>query len=187
MSDAFLGEIRLFAGNYAPRDWAFCDGTALPINGNEALFSLIGNTYGGTAGQTFGLPDLRGRAVVGQGQGSGLTPRVTGQTMGSETTTLTADNTPSHAHSFTASALQATDAEPGDTLNNNDRTYGVFVKAGAITGLYSTSTAAATMVQLNALTVSSTGTPPPPAHANMMPSLPLNYIICMSGLYPTRY
>src|SRR6185437_6177161 len=82
MSDWYLGEVRLFAGSYAPDGWHLCDGSTLPVNGNEALFSLIGTTYGGNGATTFGLPDLRGRLPVGQGQGPGLTARTIGQTQG---------------------------------------------------------------------------------------------------------
>ena len=82
MSEAFLGEIRMFAGNYAPQDWAICDGSLLQVQSFEALFVVLGTTYGGNGVTTFGLPDYRGRVPVGQGTGTGLTPRTLGQTMG---------------------------------------------------------------------------------------------------------
>jgi microcystin-dependent protein len=105
--EPFVGEISLFAGNFAPRGWAFCDGQLLPVNQNDALFSLLGTTYGGDGRTTFGLPDYRGRAAVGYGTGLGLSPWSLGQMAGSEQTTLSTAQLPSHAHDFDPSVVPA--------------------------------------------------------------------------------
>ncbi len=98
MSDPFIGQIQTFGFNFAPRGWARCDGQLLPISSNSALFSLLGTTYGGDGRTTFGLPDLRGRAALHQGQGPGLSNRNLGQRAGAENTTLTVNQMPSHNH-----------------------------------------------------------------------------------------
>ena len=108
MSDPFIAQITLFAGNFAPRAWAFCDGQLLPINSNTALFSLIGTIYGGDGRTTFALPDLRGRAAMHAGRGPGLTQRNLGSSGGQESVVLTAGQLPPHSHT-----LNATNA-PGD-------------------------------------------------------------------------
>ena len=113
--DGFIGEIRMFAGNYAPQNWALCDGSQLPISGNEALFSLIGTSYGGDGISTFALPDLRGRIPICQGQGNGLTPRVLGQSFGAEGVALGLSEMPSHTHALSAGA-QASAASPQGNL-----------------------------------------------------------------------
>lgn len=100
--DPFIGEIAWVAFNFPPRGWAFCDGQLLPIAGNEALFSLLGTTYGGDGRTTFALPDARGRAIVHAGNGPGLTPRTWGSRFGTETETLTVPQMPAHVHSITA-------------------------------------------------------------------------------------
>lgn len=99
-TNPFLGEIRLFAGNFAPVGWALCDGSLLPISQNAALFSLLGTTYGGDGKTTFALPDLRGRAPIGMGNGIGLTPRLEGSTGGLEQATLSITQLPSHTHTI---------------------------------------------------------------------------------------
>ena len=101
MSEPFIGQIQPFAFNFAPRNWALCDGQLLPISQNTALFSLIGTTYGGDGRTTFGLPDLRGRVPIHQGHGPGLSSYVIGQTGGSATNTLTQAQMPSHTHTAT--------------------------------------------------------------------------------------
>ena len=98
MSEPFIGEIRIFGFNFAPRGWALCDGQLLPISQNSALFSLLGTIYGGDGRTTFALPDLRGRAALHEGTGPGLSPRQLGQRSGSETNTLTVNQLPPHTH-----------------------------------------------------------------------------------------
>ena len=101
MSEPFVGEIRMFAGNFAPRNWAFCDGQLLSISQNDALFSLFGTIYGGDGRTTFGLPDLRGRTAVHPGTGPGLSNRRWGEKGGTETTTMTINQMPVHHHVIT--------------------------------------------------------------------------------------
>src|SRR5512143_3908889 len=98
MSNPFIGEIRMFGGNFAPAGWAFCDGSLLPISENDALFTLIGTTYGGDGQTTFALPDLRGRLPVHMGTGAGLSSFVIGEAGGVETVTLTTSQMPGHSH-----------------------------------------------------------------------------------------
>lgn len=109
MSDPFVGEIRMFAGNFSPRGWAFCDGTLLAISQNDALFSLIGTTYGGDGRTTMALPNLMGRSAMHPGRGSGLTSRRLGEKTGSTTVTLAEAKIPSHNHTFNGAS-----ASPGD-------------------------------------------------------------------------
>ncbi|MDF1642497.1 phage tail protein, partial [Thalassolituus oleivorans] len=103
MSEPFVGEIRMFAGNFAPRGWAFCDGQLMAVSQNDALFSLLGTVYGGDGRTTFGLPDMRGRLPVHQGQGPGLSLRRLGARYGEENVTLTVNEIPPHSHGFMAS------------------------------------------------------------------------------------
>src|SRR3569623_1528496 len=114
--DNFLGEIRMFAGNYAPEDWHFCDGSTLQINQFDALYALLGTTYGGDGRVTFGLPDLRGRAPVHKGTGTGLPPVTLGQKGGSETVSLPAANLPPHTHPLNAVNAPATTNTPGNGM-----------------------------------------------------------------------
>ncbi|HEX9595556.1 MAG TPA: tail fiber protein [Anaerolineales bacterium] len=105
--ESFIGSIILFAGNFAPRDWAFCQGQLLSIAQNTALFSILGTTYGGNGQTTFALPDLRGRAPIGVGQGPGLSNITLGEQSGSENVTLLATNMPPHTHDYIPAASQA--------------------------------------------------------------------------------
>lgn len=189
MSEAFVGEIRMFAGNYAPENWAFCDGSLLPISNFQVLYSLLGTLYGGNGSTNFGLPDYRGRLPVGQGTGTGLTPRTLTQKFGVETVTMRPENTAPHTHGFMVSAQDATSAIPSPAATPNSMTFGKFPGAGIITGLYSAGTGTSVAVAMNpkfldsALTPSGGTTTP---HSNLMGSLAINYIICLVGLYPTR-
>src|SRR5215207_9632471 len=106
MSEPFIGEIRMFGGNFAPRGWAFCEGQLLSIAQNTALFSILGTTYGGNGTTTFALPDLRGRVPIQPGQGPGLSPYTLGQMSGQENVTLLITNIPAHTHTLGASGGQ---------------------------------------------------------------------------------
>ncbi|MCF4100075.1 tail fiber protein [Gillisia sp. M10.2A] len=164
--EPFLGEVILFAGNFAPRDWALCNGQLLAISQNSALFSILGTTYGGDGRTTFALPDLRGRAPIHAGRGAGLSDRILGSRSGAEITTLTALNLPSHNHSISA-------AEEGNTDVPNDNYI-----AGAGLNSYSTVTDTASK---------STGnTGNSQAFNNMPPYLVMNYIIALQGIFPSR-
>lgn len=181
MSECFLGEIRIFAGPYVPQDWAACDGTSLSLSQNQALFALIATTYGGNGVTTFNLPDYRGRTPIGQGQGTGLSNRVLGQSGGTEAVTLTQDNTPAHSHSFYASTVAATSSTAAGNLfaqNTGASVNGPYTAdtAGTIGQLYTT------FIQ-NTLGSMGGGALP---HANMMPFIALGYIIAMNGMYPSR-
>ncbi|MBU2871896.1 tail fiber protein [Colwellia sp. E2M01] len=176
MSEAFLGEIRMFAGNFAPRQWAFCDGQILAISQNDALFSLLGTTYGGDGITLFALPDMRGRLPVHQGTGPGLTNKFIGAHYGSERVTLTSEQMPTHKHEFKATVNTATASDPTNS-----------VLAAQIDGdmsYYSSTTPPATTQLLSQNTVSSVGGGQ--SHSNLMPSLCLNFIIAMFGTYPSR-
>ena len=162
--EGFIGEVRMFAGNFAPRGWAFCDGQLLAISSNSALFSILGTTYGGDGRTTFALPDLRGRVAVGVGQGPGLSQRWQGQKFGSETNTLTTMNLPAHNHSVNIKA---------NAGGNN-------VPSNSIISVDGKSTKAVT----NSKVINSTGVGQP--INNMQPSLGIRYIICLQGIYPSR-
>ncbi len=173
MSEPFLAEIRIFAGNFAPRGWAFCNGQLLPIAQNTALFSLIGTTYGGDGRTTTALPNLKGRAPMHPGRGPGLTARRLGQRGGVETVTLTEAQIPNHRHSMTA------ETEVGSSLNpaNNSlaRSSGAFSYQQDSTN---------NIVQLDSRSLPNAGGSL--AHNNVQPFLVMNFIIALVGLYPSR-
>lgn len=173
MSEPFVGEIRIFAGNYAPRNWAFCQGQLMSIGEFDALFSLLGNIYGGDGRTTFGLPDLRGRVPVHQGTGPGLTPRIAGNLYGNEEVTLQVEQLPRHSH-----AIQAAGAADSATPQGNLPGDGSVSSSKA----YSPSAQTPATMAADMLEVSGDGLP----HNNIMPSLAVNYIISLMGIYPTR-
>lgn len=173
--DPYIGDIRIFAGNYAPKGWMLCNGALLDISNYSTLFTIIGTTYGGDGMSTFSLPDLRGRLPVGFGTGVGLTPRVIGQTFGSESVTLLTTQIPPHAHDLLANTAEATTSSPtGNVFAAN--TTDVFYAE-----LPSTGPQPQTM---NVASVQSTGGTQP--HDNIMPSTAMNYIICVEGIFPSR-
>ncbi len=174
MSEPFIAEIRIFAGNFAPRSWAFCDGQLLPVAQNTALFSLIGTTYGGDGRTTTALPNLQGRAPMHPGRGPGLTARRLGEKVGVETVTLNEAQIPSHNHT---ARVSGTPAQPGAPTNTSSFTRS---SAGAA---YQTDTTA-NLVDLASETLSTTGGGQ--VHTNVQPYLTLNYIIALQGLYPSR-
>ena len=170
-SDPFIGEVQWFAGNFAPRGWAKCDGQLLPINQYQSLYSLLGTNYGGDGRTTFGLPDVRGRVLIHEGSGPGLTPRQLGSRSGTETETLTANEMPVHTHSLQASSGAATAVTP----TNN-----VLASPGR-TRLYDSGSANVNM-NANAILPSGSGQ----AHNNMQPYTTLNCIIALQGIFPPR-
>ena len=165
MASPYLAQISIFAGNFAPRGWAFCNGQILSIAQNSALFSLLGTTYGGNGQTTFALPDLRGRVPIHAGQGPGLSPYNLGQVSGAETTTLLATNLPAHNHGISASSGAQTTNRP----NNG------YLAAG---NRYATSPNA-TMAP-----TATTGAGQP--FNNVQPYLTLNFIIAIEGIFPSR-
>jgi microcystin-dependent protein len=170
MANPYVGEIRLFAGNFAPLGWAFCDGSIVPISEFETLFNLIGTTYGGDGQETFALPDLRGRVPVHQGNGPGLPSVQIGETQGREEVTLSTAQIPAHRHPVTATSSAA---------NPSAGPRGVLASASA--AMYGSTVAPATLMAAGA--VSSTGGSQP--HDNMAPSLGLNFIISLFGIFPS--
>jgi microcystin-dependent protein len=174
MSEPFIAEIRIFAGNFAPRSWAFCDGQLLPVSQNTALFSLIGTTYGGDGRTTTALPNLQGRAPMHPGRGPSLTDRRLGQRGGSENVTLSEAQLPNHTHSGIASLDMSSTATPSDTTTLGDTGFD---------NLYQTATGT-NLVDLAPEALPNTGGGA--AHQNMQPYLTLNFIIALQGLYPSR-
>ena len=172
MSEPFIAEIRIFAGNFAPRSWAFCNGQLLPIAQNTALFSLIGTTYGGDGRSTTALPNLQGRAPMHPGRGPGLTSRRLGQRGGSEMVTLSEAQMPNHTHSLTA-ALQL--GETGTPSTNTSLAFSRGANA------YHDGTPDVSMADQALPNVG--GSQP---HNNMQPYLTMNFIIALQGLYPSR-
>ncbi|QIG39692.1 phage tail protein [Microbacterium sp. 4R-513] len=167
--DPFIGEIRCFGFNFAPRGWALCNGQLLSISQNTALFSLLGTMYGGNGQTTFGLPDLRGRTSLGFGQGPGLTNRTQGELAGSEAVTLTAGALPPHGHTVAASAT-ATTKNPSGSLP-------------AVTGAGS-SYGTTTDLTMSPSMIGGGGSAQP--HDNMQPYLVLNWCIALEGVFPSR-
>lgn len=167
MSTPFLGEVRPFGFNFAPSGWAFCDGQLLSIDQNNALFAILGTTYGGDGRTTFGLPDLRGRTAVHPGSEVQL-----GETAGVETVTLNADQLPAHGHAVMASADLVTVASPANAVMGAKGRGGVDVYA-----------AAGNLTPLRSGTVEATGGGQ--AHDNLQPSLVVNFCIALEGVFPS--
>lgn len=177
MSDPFVAEIRIFAGNFAPTGWATCDGQILPISQNTALFSLLGTFYGGNGQSTFALPNLQDSVPVGQGNGAGLSQRFLGEQSGSETVTLLQSEIPAHVHVMTAHAADNADAQSPNPQR---------VIARSNNGPFAyQQNSSANLAQLNpvqALSIAGSSFP----HNNMQPFLTLCYIIAMQGVFPPR-
>jgi microcystin-dependent protein len=199
--EPFIGQIIMFAGNFAPRDWAFCDGQLLQISENQSLYSILGTTYGGDGRTTFGLPDFRGRVPIGQGQGNGLTSRIMGEQIGIEDITLSTAQMPIHSHaaettisgSSVTAKLKASSAEGTTNVPLNN-----YLAKPSNIGLQSINmydssadiemASDAIEIDLSAVTANTTtdDTGGNSAHNNIQPSLVMNYIICVNGVYPSR-
>lgn len=180
MSDCFLGEIRLFAGNYNPENWVMCNGQTLDLNQYQALYSLIGVTYGGNGVTTFNIPDLRGRLPIGQGQGTGLTNRVLAQTGGEENHTIVEAEMTAHTHPVYATASLATSQTAAPTM-----VYGQVTPTAAQYGLYNaTLPPTTTLTQFDTRAVGYSGGSQP--HGNVMTTTAISFIMAMLGNYPTR-
>jgi len=174
--DPFLGEIRIFAGNFAPTGWALCDGSLLQISQNTALFSVVGTLYGGNGTTTFALPDLRGRVVLGFGQGPGLNMYTQGQTGGVESETLTGAQMPAHSHSVAASETSTTNDPKGAVPAKNSGP-----QPGSASHVYA---AASDGTAMNAAMIGQAGGSQP---INVLqPYLVINYIIALQGIFPSR-
>jgi len=173
MSEPFVGEIRMFGGNYAPRGWALCDGQLLAVAQNDALFSLLGTIYGGDGRTTFALPDLRGRLPVHFGQGPGLSNRPIGSKAGMENVTLTAATMPAHEHAVMGTS---------NTGSSNNPTGKVL--ATAPVNAYGNNAPDPTNARFATNAVGNSGGGN--AHGNIMPCLAVNFIIALFGIYPPR-
>ncbi len=171
--EGYIGEIRLFAGNFAPRNWAVCAGQLLAIASNTALFSILGTTYGGDGRTTFALPDIRSRVPVGPGRGPGLSDYRIGEKKGSEDVTLLVSEIPTHTHLF-----QATN-EPANQLTATNHIMGS-EPAGA-TAFYVNENPS---TEMSPLAIANTGGSQP--HENRQPFLAMYYIICQFGIFPSR-
>lgn len=174
MSEPFIAEIRIFAGNFAPRSWAFCDGQLLPIAQNNALFSLIGTTYGGDGRTTTALPDLQGRAPMHPGRGPGLTDRRLGQKVGVEHVSLTEAQIPSHNHA----AHPVMEGKDGEMFAPGANT--TLAKNGDV----KTFADPKSLVSFSPKATTAIGGNQP--HNNIQPYLALNFIIALQGLFPSR-
>lgn len=176
MADPFIAEIRIFAGTFAPRGWAFCDGQLLPIAQNTALFSLVGTTYGGDGRTTFAVPDLKGRVPMQWGTGPGLTPRVLGEWGGTPFVTLVEAEIPSHTHTLRAkSAFGTSDSPTNRALARED--------VGVRDFIYQKNSTS-NLVDMAFEALASTGGTQ--AHENRQPFLALYFIIALVGDYPSR-
>lgn len=165
MSEPFMSEIKIISWNYAPRGWAFCNGQFMPINQNQALFSLLGTTYGGNGQTTFALPNLQGRVPIHMGNG-----HILGEAAGSSSVTVNIQQLPAHTHTMMATA----NAAAGDDATSN-----VLARAGL--NMYGTPAGAAAM---GPASISNVGGSQP--HNNMMPYLALNFIIALQGIFPSQ-
>lgn len=179
-----IGEVRMFGGNFAPRAWALCDGQLLPINQNQALFSIIGTIYGGDGRTTFALPDIRGRCVIGPGNGPGLSSRREGQKGGTETNTMTSSEMPSHNHSARLKAASVASSGSPQNLEfapASGRTLAT-PPAGVSIGMYADTSDA--NANNDAVTFGNTGGQQ--TINDMMPYQAVNYVICLQGVFPSR-
>lgn len=169
--DPLLGQISMFAGNFAPRGWALCDGQLLAISSNTALFSLLGTTYGGDGRTTFALPDLRGRAPIHEGQGPGLSDKRLGQRGGAEQVILQVSNLPSHTHSLNASTATGTSNVPTGNVH-------------ADTSVFDKEYATTANTAMSGTAIGNTGGNIPVSI--VQPYLTINYIIALQGTFPSR-
>jgi microcystin-dependent protein len=171
MSEPFVGEIRMFGFQFAPRNWAICQGQLMAIAQNDALFALIGTTYGGDGQATFGLPDFRGRIPIHQGTGPGLSNYPIGQNSGSENVTVTVQQIPSHSHNMYASTSGVRTTSPAnDYLGSGEA------------DIYNRNTTAS-QTSLNSAIGNAGGSQP---HNNIQPALCVNFCISLFGVFPTR-
>lgn len=177
LADAYIGEIRIFSGNFAPKGWALCNGQLMSINQNTALFSILGVQYGGDGKSTFALPNLMGSAVIHQGSGTGLTPRTVGEKVGDATVTLNQTGIPAHTH--TPQGIVAT----GNQTSPKDAYWAQAAKpipTAPQPPLYNN----APSTDMTPMAVGVTGSSQP--HNNMQPFITQTFIICLQGEFPSR-
>ncbi|HEY8189011.1 MAG TPA: tail fiber protein [Pyrinomonadaceae bacterium] len=172
MGEPYIGEIRMFAGNFAPAGWALCQGQLMAISENDALFTLIGTTYGGDGQETFALPDLQSRVPMHAGQGPGISQNYTlGEKAGVESVTLTTQQIPIHNHSFLASISAASSTDPTNQVIAQSSQIHLFTEDVA-------------NKQMNANSLTPVGGSQP--HDNIQPYLAINFIISLFGVFPTQ-
>ena len=176
--EGIIGYTTIFAGNFAPKNWAFCQGQIINIASNTALFSILGTVYGGNGTTTFALPDLRGRTIVGVGQGPGTNNYDLGQTNGAEINTISAQQMPAHVHPLTVKITPVASNDAGTATPVN----GVY--GNGTTNLYNTNADATFKPYAAALTMQPIGSGS--AFSTLHPVLGLNYIICLNGIFPSR-
>jgi microcystin-dependent protein len=181
MSDQFLAEIRIFPFNFAPIQWAFCNGQILPLSQHSALFSLIGTYYGGDGRSNFALPNLQGNVPVAAGQGSGLSLYNIGEEGGSQNVTLLDTQNPSHNHLVNASGKNANSLDPSGNVYAKGL-YEVSQNNKGPVNTYTTTAPGATALNPAAIGVAGGNQP----HNNMMPYLTLNFCIALQGIFPPR-
>jgi microcystin-dependent protein len=179
--EGYIGEIRMFAGNFNPRNWAFCQGQLLAISTNTALFSILGTTYGGNGATTFALPDFRGRIGRGVGQGPGLSNISLGEQSGQVSRTLITSEMPAHTHTMSV-APAATHGGWSDSPGNSNSPVGRYHAIVPGTNAYST-TADTQLAPYN-ISMGNTGGSQP--FTTQPPYLALNFIICLQGIFPSR-
>jgi microcystin-dependent protein len=180
MSNPFVGEIRCFGFNFAPKGWAMCNGQIMAISQNTALFSLLGTTYGGNGTSTFALPNLQSRVPVGQGQGPGLSDYIIGEMDGVESVTINGNEMPAHNHSLFGTTLSANDKRP-----KSGAAFATSTKSGPVSPGDNYYAAPGTITPLNAATVQPLiggGLP----HSNLQPYLTFNFCIALQGIFPAR-
>ncbi len=185
MSEPYLGQIEAFPFNFAPRGWQPCQGQLLAISQNQALFALLGTTYGGNGTTNFALPDLRGRVAMGQGDGAGLTSRSIGQQVGEENHTILITETPAHTHAINT----APNAPTGSNVDTPSSTVVLATATGTqgsntlvVNPYITTPPAPDTAMAPSAIAPNSGGQP----HSNMMPFLAMQFCIAMTGIFPSR-
>jgi microcystin-dependent protein len=179
MTEAMIGEIRMWAGNFAPKNWSFCNGQIISIASNTALFSILGTTYGGNGTTTFALPDLQGRVALSSGAGPGLTNRSLGEVGGEETVVILTSEMPAHTHSGVTLPCDSNfvDSDKGTPVNN------AFAGTDPNSGgraMY----ASASNAFMGATLTDPAGQSNP--HSNIQPSLAVSFIICLRGVFPAR-
>lgn len=170
MAQPYVGEIRMFAGNFAPAGWMFCEGQLLPISENETLFQLIGTTYGGDGQSTFRLPDLRSRVPIHQGTGPGGSTYIIGEMAGVERVTLTTQQIPSHSHPLLVSTAVANNSNPAGSVPGESPSVTLYLQETP-------------GVAMNANVIAATGGSQP--HNNVQPYQCINYIISLFGIFPS--
>jgi microcystin-dependent protein len=181
MSEPFLGQIEAFSFGFAPKGWSVCAGQLLPINQNQALFSLLGTTFGGDGIRTFQLPNLQSRIAMGQGNGQGLTPRVVGEIGGEENHTLLSSETPAHNH-----ALNAANVATTSNVDTPNSSVSLAQTTGRSSGGASFAVSLYAADQSPALPMVPTGLTGGSPHSNIMPYAAITYCIAMVGVFPTR-